>query len=162
MSAAVVVFPPWIRWKQRGGADLDQPQGRGPNGRAFCRWCGAEVAAGRQSWCSDACVAQGLQVLGWRALRRYIITRDKICSHCGTGHPGWQQTKRADAATVFNYGQLPYRMQHCPLFLWWEVDHITRIVDGGTDDPANLRLLCHACHVLAGYEQRAAQLEHVA
>jgi 5-methylcytosine-specific restriction endonuclease McrA len=27
-----------------------------------------------------------------------------------------------------------------------EVDHITRLEDGGTDDPANLQSLCHDCH----------------
>ncbi len=27
-----------------------------------------------------------------------------------------------------------------------EVDHIVPVADGGTDAPANLRSLCHACH----------------
>lgn len=27
-----------------------------------------------------------------------------------------------------------------------EVDHRRRLVDGGTDNPTNLRALCHACH----------------
>ena len=30
--------------------------------------------------------------------------------------------------------------------LEWEVDHIVAVEDGGTDDPANLRLLCKRCH----------------
>jgi len=28
-----------------------------------------------------------------------------------------------------------------------EVDHITPLAYGGSDDPANLRSLCHGCHV---------------
>ena len=32
-----------------------------------------------------------------------------------------------------------------------EVDHITPLAYGGTDDPANLRALCRSCHV----EQRS-------
>lgn len=27
-----------------------------------------------------------------------------------------------------------------------EVDHIMRVIDGGTDHPSNLRSLCHDCH----------------
>jgi 5-methylcytosine-specific restriction protein A len=26
------------------------------------------------------------------------------------------------------------------------VDHIVRVVDGGTDDPSNLRALCRSCN----------------
>lgn len=36
----------------------------------------------------------------------------------------------------------------------WDVDHIIRVTDGGTDDPENLRLLCMTCHTKVGYEQR--------
>lgn len=39
----------------------------------------------------------------------------------------------------------------------WNVDHILPVLDGGTDDPANLRLLCKRCHIAVGYEQRAAR-----
>jgi hypothetical protein len=45
----------------------------------------------------------------------------------------------------------------CDLEPWWEVDHVIPVKDGGTDNPANLRLVCHDCHVAIGYEQRAAR-----
>ena len=154
-------FPAWIRWKRRGGADLRQPEGRGPNGRRLCRWCASEVPAGRQSWCSEPCVSRGLQVLGWRQLREFIIARDKVCNRCGTDWPGWKQTRSYDWTSVRDGGRW-YQSKSTTLFPWWEVDHITRIIDGGTDDPANLRLLCHACHVAVGYEQRAAAKERAA
>jgi hypothetical protein len=37
-----------------------------------------------------------------------------------------------------------------------EVDHIVPVIDGGTDDPANLRSLCHDCH--AGREPQPCAL----
>ncbi len=41
----------------------------------------------------------------------------------------------------------------------FEVDHIVAVNDGGTDDPANLRLLCEVCHheVTAAQHQRWAR-----
>lgn len=138
-------FPSWIAWGQRKGAILKQPPGRGPNGRRLCRWCAGEVPPRASTWCSEACVAMYKRVWTWEAVRRYVIARDKQCQRCGTPHPGW---KGKDAWPGQNW---------CYLEPWpWEVDHIHRITDGGTDDPANLRLACHNCHVAIGYEQRAA------
>lgn len=154
-------YPPWLRWKKRGGADLPQPQGRGPNGRRLCRWCAGEVPSGRQSWCSESCVTEGLCVLGWRQLRDFIIARDKICNRCGTDWPGWKQTRAYEWTSVRSAGRW-YQSKAVTLHLWWEVDHIVRITDGGDDNPDNLRLLCHRCHVIVGYEQRAQAKEQVA
>ena len=38
-----------------------------------------------------------------------------------------------------------YRCALCPRAAS-EVDHIVPIAEGGTDDPSNLRSLCHDCH----------------
>lgn len=142
-----LVFPPWTKWGQRRGIDLPQPEGRGANGRRFCRWCATEVPKRCTSWCSQRCSGFYLRVFTWEAVATYVRQRDRVCQRCGTKHPGWKPTQTSY-----------YGGAHCDLKRWWEVDHIVPVVDGGTDDPANLRLLCHACHVAVGYEQRAARL----
>ena len=38
------------------------------------------------------------------------------------------------------------RCQLCGSTEWLQVDHIVRYIDGGTDDPENLRTLCEPCH----------------
>lgn len=38
-----------------------------------------------------------------------------------------------------------YRCALCPRGAS-EVDHVVPVADGGTDDPSNLRSLCHSCH----------------
>lgn len=147
-------FPAWMSWKRRGGAHLPQPEGRGPNGRRLCRWCASEVPKGSQSWCGDACVKRFLRVFSWQNLRQYIIDRDRVCSRCGCEHPGWKQSRGYSHSYVYNAGRWATG-NYCPLVPWWEVDHIVRVTDGGDDNPDNLRLLCHACHIVVGYEQRA-------
>lgn len=131
-------------WGQRGRIALPQPQGVGPNGRPFCRLCHAEVPAGRKSWCSEECVREGWLKLSWPALRQHVIRRDRVCQSCHAEHAGynfrarwymWQNPSRGEHG--------PHRLP--PLYAW-EVDHITPVKDGGTDNPENLRLLCYACH----------------
>jgi 5-methylcytosine-specific restriction protein A len=73
-------------------------------------------------------------------VRDYVIRRDKgTCRLCGTADPEILEGMRG--------------IRFDP----WDVDHIVPVAEGGTDDPANLRLLCMACHVAVGYEQRAAR-----
>lgn len=38
------------------------------------------------------------------------------------------------------------RCQLCGSTEWLQVDHIVRYIDGGSDDPENLRTLCEPCH----------------
>lgn len=96
--------------------------------RTRCRWCAEPLTGRRTSWCSNACSYNYGRVWSWGAVRKYVYHRERgICARC----------------------QLPIDGR-------WEVDHIIRVTDGGTDDPANLRLLDEACHVAVGYEQRAA------
>ncbi len=56
----------------------------------------------------------------WMAIRRRVMARD--CGMC-------QQCKRAGRLTLGD-----------------EVDHIVSLAAGGSDDLANLELLCHDCH----------------
>lgn len=99
--------------------------------RTRCRWCGESLTGRRTSWCSDACSQKFGRVWSWGAIRAYVYDREYgICQRC-----------------------------EFPIEGKWEVDHITRVIDGGTDHPSNLRLLHKSCHVAVGYEQRAAAKE---
>lgn len=134
-----LAFPAWLRWGRRRGAIAPHRAGRGQTGRRLCAWCETEVPKGRHSWCSDKCVNLYRRVWTWQAVARYVLERDGgRCTRCA-----------CDVSALERVGVARTRP--------WNVDHIRRVVDGGTDDPANLRLLCHACHVAVGYEQRAAK-----
>ena len=54
------------------------------------------------------------------------------------------------------------RCQRCMLHITpgkrWEVDHITPVALGGTDDPANLQVLCAPCHGTKTAKRDAPQL----
>lgn len=117
---------PDLPWGQRRGLIAPRHAHIGPNGERLCIWCRAALPAYRRRAraCDQPkqpdelpCEAKLYMVTTWITLRQLIIERDNgRCRLCGE-----------NAA--------PY-----------EVDHIRRVVDGGTDDPANLRTLCHACH----------------
>lgn len=151
MSEAVeIAIPAWARWGQRKGVVLPRFRGRGPNGRQLCRWCDTEVVAPRICWCSDECVRQYQRVWNWAAVRRYVIERDReTCQRCGTTDPPVPPER--DRQLWEGGPTIRSRYRYDP----WDVDHIVRVTDGGTDDPANLRLLCMDCHVAVGHEQRA-------
>ena len=135
-------FPSWIEWGQRAGANVPQ-RPRGPNGKRLCGWCDTECSGRRTRWCSDECSAKYGRVWSWGAVSRYVRKRDReTCQRCGTTDPPRPKQKGWGARVT-------------P----WDVDHVVPVVDGGTDDPANLRLLCIDCHRIVGYEQRAARRE---
>lgn len=130
--------PAWGWWGQREGLVLPGSE-RGPDGERLCRWCRSEVEAPRRAWCSDECVQRYQRVWTWGAMRDLIRERDEeACQRCGTTDP--PSPKRARS----------WQQRTDP----WDVDHIVPVADGGTDDPANLRLLCIPCHIEVGYEQR--------
>lgn len=144
-------FPTWIVWRVRRGASLPQPPGVGPNGRKLCCWCAQEVPRGRRNWCSREHQDAFYRVWTWQALALYVHQRaGERCERCGSDHPGWRQSQRWPNATQCYLVKMP-----------WQCDHIIPVKDGGTDDPANLRNLCHPCHVAVGYEQRAARKARV-
>lgn len=125
-------FPPWAVWKQRGGMTFDWSRIPKHDGKNGCQWCGAKCPGRRTAWCSDVCQKKWGRVWCWRAMRRYIFERDKgVCVLCvqfvGTTNPKDLPGGRLDD---------------------WDVDHIREIRRGGTDDPANLRLVHYDCHVV--------------
>ena len=140
-----LVFPPWIEWGRRQGAFVGAARRalRSPNGRPLCGWCEAECLGRRTCWCSVECAWKFIRVSTWGDLRKYIIKRDgEICTRCGASAPPVEKSERWWFGKPRSF---------------WEVDHIVPVKHGGTDDPANLRLLCTTCHIKAGYEQRAAR-----
>lgn len=146
-------FPPWLQWGQRRGA-LVPVRPNGPNGKRLCGWCPNEVPPGRRTrWCSTACSDAFGRVAGWGPISMYVKQRDRwTCQRCGTTNPPLPIAKPkkhvllngTEIVGVFNHRSDP-----------WDVDHIVRVTDGGTDHPDNLRLLCIECHRLVGYVQRA-------
>ena len=112
---------------------------RDAEGRALCRWCDQPVPRGRQSWCSKKCVEEWRERGDWNHIRRKIIERDKVCQMCG----GQRYHRDYEIKTDPRY---PSRIAQTVLTRGWDVDHIVAVEDGGTDDPANLRLLCRRCH----------------
>tara|TARA_Y100000389_G_scaffold196668_1_gene229991 strand:+ start:505 stop:933 length:429 start_codon:yes stop_codon:yes gene_type:complete len=40
-----------------------------------------------------------------------------------------------------------------------ELDHITRVADGGSDDPSNLQVLCACCHAAKTSAEKRANLK---
>lgn len=129
-------------WGQRQGLVLRSYTPWGKNGRKTCRWCHGQTEAPRRCWCSEECVGKYERVYSWGAMRSLVMRRDKrTCQRCGTTTPPPPAPR-----TRRGYGR------EDP----WDVDHIIRVVDGGTDDPENLRLLCIPCHTEVGHEQRSA------
>jgi 5-methylcytosine-specific restriction enzyme A len=120
-------------------------------GRALCRWCDQPVPKGRKSWCSKTCVDEWRERGDWNHIRQRIIERDKVCQMCGGRRYQASYVVRADP-------RYPGRVPMTSIRLaTWEVDHIVAVEDGGTDDPANLRLLCCPCHKERTALQRRAK-----
>ena len=121
----------------------------GADGKPLCRWCDKPVPKGRRSWCSAKCVDEWRERGHWDYIRTRIIERDRVCQMCGGERPirdaFWSE--RTNHPALFNRWRIeawgPYSVVK---YGHWEVDHIVAVQDGGTDDPANLRLLCKPCH----------------
>jgi 5-methylcytosine-specific restriction protein A len=101
------------------------PTRHAADGKRVCGWCAGEIPPRRSSWCSRDCANAAWLRMNWAEIRRYVVKRDKAaCVIC------------ADKYSCL------------------EVDHIVAVKDGGTDDPANLRLLCEPCHKKVTADQR--------
>lgn len=117
---------------------------KGPNGRALCRRCGAEVTGRRRTFCSAECVHQHRIRTDAAYLRECCWRRDKgICAACGV-----------DAMASKSNRPTPWlRTGHL-----WQADHIVPVAEGGGEcDLDNIRTLCTQCHKQAT-KQLAARL----
>ncbi len=104
---------PYLRkqpWKSRG---------TGPNGRNLCfSGCGAEVPSGRQTSCSNSCVAAWKAINDPETIRGLVLKRDRgICALCGTDTvadrqwaidilPVWRWLATREAEERFDRGEL--------------------------------------------------------
>ncbi|HUP06825.1 MAG TPA: HNH endonuclease signature motif containing protein [Caldimonas sp.] len=138
---------------------------RDPAGKPLCRWCDAPVPKGRRTWCSQKCVDEWRERGDWNYIRRRIEERDKVCRECGGCRPKRQRSHHAEHPTLYRMAMFPHRLRDelwgpfCPVKFGFEVDHIVACEDGGTDDPANLRLLCIPCHQANTARQRREKAE---
>lgn len=146
--------PPRHGWGQRGNYPLPPSRIDPETGKRLCRWCEFPVPKGRVYWCGEVCIEEYRLRGDWNHLRDYIVGRDRLkgCALCGGQRysPTLQADRRATGETfVWRRRNRPLGDiwgPFNPVHLAWEVDHIKPCADGGTDDPANLRLLCVPCH----------------
>lgn len=122
-------------WGQRGKLKIPAP----PKG--FCRWCGDAIPKGskRYAYCSAECRNEVWLRISWPTLREHIIERDVVCRLCDGA------SYRCAYSFVVSH-DWQTGLDYCRVDPDWNVDHIKPVAEGGTDDPANLRLLCGRCH----------------
>ena len=149
---------PAIRDRQYNARHFPQPPGRGPNGRRFCRWCHAEVAKYRSTFCSDDCADEFNSIAG-TAIRLFICRRDGgRCVLCGNDFRmafdirHWAIEHARDLFGVGGEWQAVQAVIKLLESLRWseleayEIDHIIPLAEGGLTHPDNLRTLCVLCH----------------
>jgi 5-methylcytosine-specific restriction endonuclease McrA len=101
---------------------------RFPSGKRICEWCGKPLSGRQRKWCSVGCVKDWLSTWQWeeiakRALRRVVEPDGTVrCQGCRE-------------FLLFNIHRVPF-----------DIDHITPLADGGSNDPQNLQILCVPCH----------------
>lgn len=153
-----------------------QKEGKGPNGRGFCKWCEKEVPEGRRAWCDEECIDESRRRTDLGYQRRLVEERDKgICALCGidTGEVSDLaerfQSEARDVLKTKSKGFGRNRYKYWPHgdykdFLRamgftrqhvWEMDHILPVSEGGGGcGLENLRTLCIPCH-----DQETAKLK---
>lgn len=89
-------------------------------GRKACWWCLGAVPKGCRTRCEKVECARAIdEISRWGTLRlRVLRDQGRKCAKCGFEQRGGD----------------------------FEVDHIVAVVEGGTGDRSNLRVLCVPCH----------------
>lgn len=135
-----------------------QKEGKGPNGRGFCKGCEKEVPRGRRCWCSEECVEEQLIRSNPAHARVLVFRRDAgVCTRCSidTELVKAESDRLRDrvnevlpnickgyAAKVGFLRALGFGSAHL-----WEMDHIVPVSEGGGEcGLENLRTLCIPCH----------------
>jgi 5-methylcytosine-specific restriction protein A len=138
--------------KQAGGWADPKQLPVGPSGRPLCRKCSGEIqkGSGRRTFCSDACVVEWKIRTQPEFAAEQVHARDKgICVTCARDCDALFRKIR-----VTKHARRKRRMDELglPAYLlrrrrYWEVDHITPVVEGGGScGLENLRTLCWECH----------------
>lgn len=101
---------------------------------ARCRCCDGAFTrtTDRQEYCGREC-KEAVRRLRQR-VERVVSKPSRACLHCGARMPG---TMRADAA----YCSVRFPDPKSP-----SIDHVVPLAEGGTHDPANLRLTHLGCN----------------
>lgn len=155
---ATLARPP--RKAQGGWADL-KALPLGPSGRPQCRKCGSEIVkgSGRRTFCGDACVVEWKIRTQPDFAAERVHARDKgVCvtcfRDCDALHRKVRVTKwAARKRRMAELGLPDYLLRRRR---YWEVDHITPVVEGGGScGLENLRTLCWECHRKATRELAA-------
>lgn len=144
--------------KQAGGWADPKELPRGPNGRPLCRKCQSEIqqGSGRRTFCSEACVVEWKIRTQPEFAAEQVHARDKgVCVTCSRDCDALFRKIR-----VTKHARRKRRMEELglPAYLlrrkrYWEVDHITPVVEGGGScGLENLRTLCWECHKKATRE----------
>lgn len=145
-------------WGQRGNFPL--PANRyAANGDRVCCWCAGPLPTQKNNrrWCGPKCVHEYRLRADWPYLAEWIRRRDRLCQICkGARYRGTFYTIKPESRRFERTRKgLDCWGEWSPLRLApWEVDHIIPVADGGSDQPANLRLLCRPCHVTVTGEWR--------
>lgn len=144
----------------RGHADLAKLP-KGPNGRCLCRKCGAEVPAGRRTFCSDTCVEAWKLASNPGYVRRELFKRDRgVCRACRLDcHELSKIVKSLRGQLVLSVCDdahdaisRAYREARKALGMGsrttlWDADHIVEVRDGGGECGLdNYQTLCVWCH----------------
>lgn len=136
---------------------------RGPNGERLCRMCGQPVPKGRREWCGQTCV--DARLLQHSAGARSVLRKRDggVCALCGLDTERLRRIYNRVLSLARNLFDLrwPERDAFAQRWLerrlgraigalrsesWWDADHTTPLVEGGTHDATNIRTLCLWCH----------------
>ncbi|MBI3928274.1 MAG: HNH endonuclease [Armatimonadetes bacterium] len=136
---------------ERGRVDpRDLP--RGPQGRALCRHCGAEVPPRRRTFCSEGCVHEWKLRSQATYLRRQVFARDHgRCAACGLVVPAVKKRldklRRECGESTWMVRLKRLGFWDCRDRTWWEVHHIKPVAEGGgMCSLTNVCTLCVPCH----------------
>ncbi len=121
---------------------------RGETGRTLCRWCGTEVAKGRRTFCSDACVHHWKLRSNPGYLREHVFARDKgVCGQCGVDTVALRRDMRKLDLAARRKFLKEWRLQDGSRKSLWDADHVVPVAEGGGQcDLSNMRTLCLKCH----------------
>jgi len=129
-----------------------------------CRVCKEPVVDGRWNYCSERCrrIALSVQKMFiWDVVRDKVLNRDNYaCQKCGWSKPEHKEklTEKQHAGNMDEHKKLMEEERNL------EVDHITRLADGGHPlDETNLQTLCDECHMekTAEENKNSAQAESI-
>jgi hypothetical protein len=160
--------------KQQRGKVAPKCADKDPEGRPLCGCgCGKRPEGRRTVWFSSEC--QRCWMLLWhiKSQRSHVFARDGgKCQTCGglpeqlraaTRGVGYSYQKTAaENAAIRATWEAARAAAHADGWprgnrSWWEMDHIVELADGGTNDLANLRVLCYRCHKAKTRAARAAR-----